>query len=121
LIINMPDDFPKILADPVLMKRILINLIENAIEAIPEGGGVKINAIVKGEKAIIEVEDTGIGIPKERMNAIFRPFFTTKPKGLGLGLAVCKKLIDAQGGKISVTSVNGKGTKFKIVIPIKKE
>jgi len=121
LIINMPDDFPKILADPVLMKRILINLIENAIEAIPEGGGVKINAIVKGEKAIIEVEDTGIGIPKERINDIFRPFFTTKPKGLGLGLAVCKKLIDAQGGKIFVESVDGKGAKFKIEIPIKKE
>jgi len=120
VIINVEKDFPKISGDPILMKRVLINLIKNAIEAIPEEGKIRIYATVKGDNAIIEVEDTGIGIPKERINEIFRPFFTTKPKGLGLGLAVCKKLIEAQGGKISVKSKIGKGTKFFILIPIAK-
>jgi len=120
VIINIKKDFPKLLGDPVLMKRILINLIKNAIEAIPEDGKIRITATVKENNAIIEVEDTGIGIPKENINNIFRPFFTTKPKGLGLGLAACKKLIEAQGGKISVKSEIGKGTKFFISIPIVK-
>jgi len=106
--LNIGDDFPKILADPLLMKRIFINLIKNAIEAMPKGGKIRINATIKGGNAIIQVEDTGRGIPKEDMKKIFRPFFTTKPKGLGLGLAVCKKLIEAQGGKITVESPNQK-------------
>ena len=120
VILNVEKDFPGILADPILMKRVLINLIKNAVEAMPEGGKIRIGASVKGSNALIEVEDTGIGIPEENMKEIFRPFFTTKPKGLGLGLAVCKKLIEAQGGEISVKSKIGKGTKFKIEIPIAK-
>ena len=120
VILDVEKDFPGILADPTLMKRVLINLIKNAVEAMPEGGKIRIGASVKGSNALIEVEDTGIGIPEENMKEIFRPFFTTKPKGLGLGLAVCKKLIEAQGGEISVKSKIGKGTKFKIEIPIKK-
>ena len=120
VILNVGKDFPGILADPILMKRVLINLIKNAVEAMPEGGKIRIGASVKGSNALIEVEDTGIGIPEENMKEIFRPFFTTKPKGLGLGLAVCKKLIEAQGGEISVKSKIGKGTKFKIKIPIEK-
>jgi len=118
--LNVKEDFPKILADSLLMKRVFINLIKNAIEAMPKGGKIRISTSIKGSNAIIQVEDTGRGIPKEDMNKIFRPFFTTKPKGLGLGLAVCKKLIEAQGGKISVKSEIGKGTKFKIEIPIAK-
>jgi len=120
VILNVKDNFPKILADPTLMKRVLINLIKNAIEAMPEGGEIRISAAVKGDNALIEVEDTGIGIPQKSINEIFRPFFTTKPKGLGLGLAVCKKLMEAQGGKISVKSEIGKGTRFSILIPIAK-
>ena len=120
VILNVEKDFPGILADPILMKRVLINLIKNAVEAMSEGGKIRIGASVKGSNALIEVEDKGIGIPEENMKEIFRPFFTTKPKGLGLGLAVCKKLIEAQGGEISVKSKIGKGTKFKIKIPIEK-
>lgn len=120
VILNVEKDFPGILADPTLMKRVLINLIKNAVEAMPEGGKIRIGASVKGSNALIEVEDKGIGIPEENMKEIFRPFFTTKPKGLGLGLAVCKKLIEAQGGEISVESKIGKGTTFKIKIPIAK-
>ncbi|HIE18095.1 TPA: hypothetical protein EYP75_00060 [Candidatus Bathyarchaeota archaeon] len=118
--LKVENGFPKILADPIMMKRVLINLTKNAIEAMPEGGEIRISTSVKESNAIIEVEDTGIGIPKENINEIFRPFFTTKPKGLGLGLAVCKKLIEAQGGEISVESEIRKGAKFKIKIPIAK-
>ncbi|RJS87104.1 hypothetical protein CW704_03870, partial [Candidatus Bathyarchaeota archaeon] len=77
VILNVEKDFPGILADPTLMKRVLINLIKNAVEAMPEGGKIRIGASVKGSNALIEVEDTGIGIPEENMKEIFRPFFTT--------------------------------------------
>mgnify|MGYP000315349522 CR=1 FL=1 len=121
VILDVEEGFPKILADHTLMKRVLANLIKNAVEAMPEGGKVRISATVKGDKVLINVRDTGIGIPKENMDKIFKPFFTTKSKGLGLGLAICKKLVEAQGGRITVKSEAGKGTEFKIEIPVGKE
>jgi len=118
---DVKDDFPKILADPTLMKRVLTNLIKNAVEAMPESGEIRISATVKGDRAFINIRDTGVGIPEENINKIFEPFFTTKSKGLGLGLAVCKKLVEAQGGRITVKSKVGKGSEFRIEIPIVKE
>jgi len=112
------DGFPKILVDPTLMKRVLMNLIKNAVEAMPKGGKIRISATVKGDTALINVRDTGIGIPKENMDKIFKPFFTTKSKGLGLGLAACKKFVEAQGGRITVKSDVGRGSEFRIEIPI---
>ena len=116
--IKIEDGFPEIMVDPTLMKRVLINLIKNAIEAMPQGGEIQINATVKGDNAVIKIRDTGVGIPEERINEVFRPFFTTKSRGLGLGLAICKKLIEIHGGKISVKSEVGRGSEFKIEIPI---
>jgi len=120
VILDIKEDFPQILVDPILMKRVLTNIIKNAVEAMPEGGKIRINATLKGNTALIEVEDTGIGISKENISEIFQPFFTTKPRGLGLGLAVCKKLMEAQGGKITVKSEVRRGARFTIEIPIGK-
>jgi len=114
--------------DPHLMRQVLLNLIRNSREAMPNGGRVTIRAgrIKKGEKCpvahpavYIEVEDTGEGIPDDVRDKIFRPFFSTKGKqsGSGLGLASVWKTIQAHGGTITVDSEAGKGSIFRIILP----
>jgi PAS domain S-box-containing protein len=104
--------------DPQLLKRVLINLITNSTQAMPCGGQLKIQSHInrKGH-AQISVEDTGVGIPEEIKPKIFTPLFTTKSKGQGFGLAVCKRVIEAQGGTIGFESKVGKGSKFTIDVP----
>ncbi len=105
--------------DPQLLKRVLFNLITNAIQAMPHGGKLNVNAYLNSDQVQIVVEDTGIGIPEDVKPKLFTPLFTTKAKGQGFGLAVCKRVIEAQGGTISFESEIGKGTKFMISLPTK--
>ncbi len=120
--INMTDESRKIQTDPTYIKRILGNLISNANQAMPEGGRITIqtNKNNQTNNIIITVEDTGLGIPEEIKPKIFTPLFTTKSKGQGFGLAVVKRLVEAQGGTISFESQTGKGTKFIINLPQNK-
>jgi PAS domain S-box-containing protein len=117
------DPIPTIEADEVLLKHALINLFQNAIEAMPEGGELKIVTSYKSQvispEVEIEISDTGIGIPEDRLKRIFHPFFTTKEKGTGLGLSLVQKIILYHGGRIEVGSREGKGTTFRIYLPIK--
>jgi PAS domain S-box-containing protein len=112
---------PKIKTDPAYMKRILTNLITNAIQAMPKGGKLSIIAFRKNEKVIISVADTGEGIMEKTKSKMFKPLFTTKAKGQGFGLAVVKKLTDALNGTITFESETGKGTKFTLEIPLQLE
>jgi len=114
---ELDEDLTRIMANEVLMKRVLVNLIMNAIQAMPKGGKLTITANNTQNSAAIAVQDTGIGISAENMEKIFSPFFTTKAQGQGLGLAVCKRLIDAQGGTITVKSELGKGSTFTVKLP----
>ncbi len=104
--------------DRVQIRRALLNLIRNAAEAMPRGGKLSLRAEKKGQEAIIQIEDNGIGIPEEVMGRIFEPFFTTKEVGTGLGLALVQQIIHDHGGQISCTSKAGQGTTFSIVLPI---
>lgn len=108
----------KIVTDPDLLKRILANLVNNAIEAMPNGGNLRVIARKDGDKFEITVEDSGVGIPEELKPKLFKPMVTTKAKGQGFGLAVVKRLVEAQGGTIGFESQVGKGTKFAIKLPI---
>ena len=110
----------KIMIDPVLLKRVLINLALNGVQAMPNGGKLTITAGKTQDSIVISVQDSGVGIPAENLNRIFNPFFTTKAQGQGLGLAVCKRLIEAQGGTITVQSEPSKGSTFTIKIPLPK-
>lgn len=110
--ISIEKDFPAVIADFSMLKRVLINLIQNAVQAMPNGGSLNINAKCKNNRAYINIEDTGEGIPEEVKSKLFTPLFTTKSKGQGFGLAVVKRLVEAQGGKISFESEQGKGTTF---------
>jgi len=119
VLIDVEDDLTSFPTDPVLIKRVLTNLIMNAIQAMENGGLLRINAFKKDDYAYISVQDTGVGIPKENRSKIFQPLFTTKAKGQGLGLAVCKRIIDALHGSITFQSEVGKGTTFTIKLPFK--
>ena len=103
--------------DPTLMRRTLTNLTINAIQAMPKRGKLTIRVRSKRDSTIMTVEDTGAGIPRKNLAKLFSPFFTTKAKGQGLGLAVCKRLVEAQGGTITVKSRPRKGTAFTIKLP----
>ncbi|MEM3022698.1 MAG: ATP-binding protein, partial [Candidatus Bathyarchaeia archaeon] len=108
----------KVMIDPGLMRRVFLNMITNAIQAMPDGGSLKISASMDGGMASVSFEDTGVGIPRENLDKIFKPLFTTKAKGQGFGLAVCRRIVEAHGGTIGVESEVGKGSKFTIKIPI---
>lgn len=118
------------LVDPLQMKQAFINLIANAWQAMPEGGVLKISArAMKGEGhgtgdasghaafIVISVADTGTGIPADDRQRLFQPLFTTKARGIGLGLLVVKNLTEANGGKVSFESEVGRGTTFTLTLP----
>jgi two-component system, cell cycle sensor histidine kinase and response regulator CckA len=100
------------------LREVLVNLILNAIEAMPEGGEVSVETAREGSQAVLRVTDTGVGIPEEVRSRVFTPFFTTKPAGnTGLGLSSAKDLVTSHGGTIAVASELGRGTTFTIVLP----
>ncbi len=107
----------EVIADPDLLKRIISNLVLNAIQAMPKGGKLSIHAYRKEGGLVIEVQDTGEGIPEEAKSKLFTPMFTTKSKGQGFGLAVVKRVTEAMNGTVSFESELGKGTKFIVRLP----
>jgi two-component system sensor histidine kinase HydH len=100
------------------IRRVLDNLLLNAVEAMPDGGVITITKQRDNNKFIVQISDTGVGIPEEVLPNLFeRKFYTTKPHGLGLGLSYCKRTIESHGGSIMVDSVLGKGTVFTLELP----
>ena len=112
------ENSPKILLDEKLFKQVLINLVQNAIVAMPDGGELFLSTRITGDKYLISVADTGIGMNSETVSRIFEPYFTTKATGTGLGLTMVYKVIKEFGGDIEVESYEGKGTIFTISLPI---
>ena len=102
--------------DEVLMRQAFTNLIQNAIEAMPDNGTITIEAS-RNHELRITVQDTGAGIPTEHLKKVFLPFYTTKDKGTGLGLALVHKIILSHGGRIELESAEGKGSIFRVILP----
>jgi CheY-like chemotaxis protein/anti-sigma regulatory factor (Ser/Thr protein kinase) len=97
----------------------IINLVRNALEALPTGGDVDLTTTVEGNKVVLRVKDTGIGINRENLARVFNPFFTTKAEaGAGLSLASTRKIVENFGGRILVDSVEGQGTTFTLLFPL---
>jgi signal transduction histidine kinase len=103
--------------DPNRLTRVFQNLVNNSVEAMPKGGILTIASELKGNDVVIKVADTGVGMKKEVLERLFSPFFTTKSKGTGLGLVICKSFVEAHGGKIMVESIEGVGTSFTVTLP----
>src|SRR2546421_364081 len=110
--------FPKLSVDPGLLRRAFTNIITNALQAMPDGGKLKISAWTNQNIAAVSFQDTGIGIPEDVKAKMFSPLFTTREKGVGLGLAVTKRLIESHKGEIKVFSKVGEGTTLTVELPI---
>lgn len=119
LVEKIAPDLPDIMMDADRIKQVLLNLFNNALEAMPQGGELTIHAAAGKDSIQIEVKDTGVGIAEERLPLIFEPFFTSKGQGTGLGLAISYNIISDHGGELSINSKLGAGTIAVISLPIK--
>jgi len=114
-------DLGTVHVDRMMIHRVIDNLIRNAVEAMPEGGKLTLKCERTDDNVIIKVSDTGGGIPDEFKENMFKPFYSTKPGGMGLGLAYCKRAVEAHGGTIEVESEVDRGTTFTVRIPDEHE
>ncbi len=122
LICSLSPNLPGVDADPSQLNQVVVNLIVNALQAMPRGGDLKIQTLYEDDQVLLIVEDTGIGMNEEVLGKIFTPFFTTKEvgKGTGLGLPVVHGIITSHGGSVRVESKVGQGTRFRIQLPAAK-
>jgi PAS domain S-box-containing protein len=118
------DEVPAVEANEARLGQVFLNLVINAAHAIPEGRAesnqIRVTARTEGERVLVEIADTGVGMSSELMEHIFTPFFSTRPagSGTGLGLTICRRLVEDIGGELRVTSREGKGSTFTILLPI---
>ncbi|MCD4741140.1 MAG: HAMP domain-containing protein [Desulfobacteraceae bacterium] len=116
---DSPKELPNIVADAEQLEKVFTNLMQNAAQAMPDGGVVTIHTVCENSLVIIDFKDTGHGFSTELAENIFNPFFTTKAKGTGLGLAISHKVISEHGGQIKAKSKKGEGSCFSVSLPVK--
>jgi signal transduction histidine kinase len=115
---SMPADLPAVRGDPLMFSQLVHGLIANAVDATPAGGRITASAeLLAGEKLSVKIADTGSGMNEEQLAGVFKPFHTTKAKGLGLGLALAKRIVERYGGTIGIASSPGRGTQVEIILP----
>ncbi len=114
-------DLPLAWVDPGHVRQVLSNLISNACQAMPNGGLLTVRAVQKGEWVALSVQDTGHGIPNEVLPRLFDPLFTTRADGIGLGLVLCKLLVESNDGSIDVATQVGQGSTFTVTLPVRQE
>jgi signal transduction histidine kinase len=120
-ILDRAQDEPTIWVDTSKIEKVFINIIKNAIDAMPEKGTLEVSSKQIGKNVEFTFSDTGIGMSEQTLAKIFMPLFTTKAQGMGFGLAICKRIIDAHGGRITVETSLSKGTTFRVVLPIEQK
>ncbi|MDP2848309.1 MAG: ATP-binding protein [Humidesulfovibrio sp.] len=116
-VLVLTDELPLVKADAELIKQCLINLVKNSLEAMPTGGTLSVRTSLHAARVILEVDDTGQGIAPDIRDKVFSPFFSTKGRGTGLGLAMIKKILDDLGGTVELSSVPGEGTRVALHLP----
>jgi signal transduction histidine kinase len=115
---DLTRDKPDLEVDRAKMKRVFVNIIKNAVDAMPKGGTLTMESRESNGDVKIVFSDTGVGMSENTLKNIFRPLFTTKAKGMGFGLPICKRFVEAHGGMIHVRSTVGKGSTFVVTLPI---
>jgi signal transduction histidine kinase len=119
-VVNSTKKQPAMMLDTDRMRRVFVNIIQNAVDAMPKGGTLTIASTRSGDNVRITFRDTGEGMTPENLTRIWSPLFTTKAKGIGLGLAIAKRFVEAHGGSISVETKLGKGSTFTVTIPLRQ-
>jgi signal transduction histidine kinase len=114
------EGLPPVCADGHQIQQVVLNLLTNAVDAMPAGGALRIGTARAGDEALLTIADTGIGVPSEARQRIFEPFFTTKAEGggTGLGLSVCRQIVEAHQGSIRIVDTPGGGATFEIRLPL---
>jgi PAS domain S-box-containing protein len=115
--VDLPDLLPRVLGDHDRLRQVLLNLMLNAIQAMPDGGAIRITATLEQNVVQLQITDSGKGIPEDQLERIFQPFVTSKEGGTGLGLAICERLLEAMNGTISAHSSSGEGATFLVRLP----
>lgn len=115
---KLAKNLPEIPCDAAQIKQVFVNLIRNAMQAMSKGGELSIETGFSAEAVFVSITDTGTGIPEEKLNQLFQPFFTTKKKGSGLGLMIVQRIIREHTGRIDVESKPGRGTTFRVWLPL---
>jgi signal transduction histidine kinase len=118
IILEYAASLPPVSIDPEQIRQVLLNLVINAVQAMPTAGKVKLRADRDGEHVRIEVEDEGVGIPAEDLERVFDPFFTTRSSGTGLGLSIAYQIVNQHGGHISARKNQQRGMTFTVTLPV---
>jgi signal transduction histidine kinase len=120
--VDIPPNLPQIQGDATMLGQALMNLTLNAVQAMPDGGTLRLSARNGGRGRVeVAVEDTGIGIAPENLGRIFELYFTTRNQGSGIGLSMVYRIVQLHDGDIEVESIPGRGTKFRLMLPVLKE
>jgi signal transduction histidine kinase len=116
---DLATGLPKVTADRVQLQQVLMNLMLNGIEAMENTGGELTIKTELGQdgQLLVSVSDTGVGLPAEKTDQIFKAFFTTKPQGSGMGLAICRSIIESHGGRLWASANDGRGATFQFTLP----
>jgi nitrogen fixation/metabolism regulation signal transduction histidine kinase len=117
LAVDVPDGLPMLHVDRTLVGRAMVNIIENALNAMPGRGGLTVAAALEGPGVALTFTDTGVGMDPEALARIFEPYFSTRTTGTGLGLTIAKRNIETSGGTIEVASARGRGTTVRLWLP----
>jgi signal transduction histidine kinase len=120
VVTNLGHGEARVRANRVELRQVMVNLLHNAVEAMPDGGTVTVTSAVEGGALKVSVEDTGTGISDQDRARVFSPFFTTKAEGSGLGLVIARRIVTSYGGRITLDSKEGVGTRFSIYLPVSK-
>jgi signal transduction histidine kinase len=113
----VPATLPEVRVDPMQLEQAILEIVSNALDAMPAGGRLGIRAFVAGGEVVVEVSDTGGGIPAEVLPSVCEPFFTTRQEGTGLGLAIAKRYVEQNGGRLEIASRPGEGTTVRLRLP----
>jgi len=120
-LVNHVQNAPRIKVDADKMKRVFLNVIKNSLDAMPTQGKLQITSKPAGNTVSISFKDTGIGISEADLKKIFKPLFTTKAQGMGFGLSICKRIVEAHNGRINIESAVGRGTTLTVTLPVTPE
>lgn len=116
--LQLDGQLPRVSGDPTLLRRVMENLVLNAIDAMPNGGKLTLRTRMEGKVAVFEIGDTGKGLTREECDRLFTPYYTTKQHGTGLGLAIVQSVVSDHHGRVTVSSKQGQGTTFKVELPL---